>query len=138
MPDGEDGSDTASGAGVLIGVAPALSRDSPDGHWEQEQTIPLAGSDVVEAQAAVELAEERAGRGVGGEAAGILLPEQETTRRPAEHDLKMAIHRMELSRLEQQSVDLLCSEPWIGGDDRSHVDPIGPGLGNEGIGLQLV
>ena len=51
---------------------------------------------------------------------------------------KMTVLRIELPRLKQQSMNLLHTDPWIGVDDRSHIDPIGPGLGNEGIGLQLV
>ena len=54
------------------------------------------------------------------------------------HDRKMAIHRIELPRLKQQSVHLLRSEPRIGVDGRIHVDPIRPGLGHERIGLQLI
>ena len=35
-------------------------------------------------------------------------------------------------------MDLLHADPGIGVDDRGHIDPVGPGLGDEGIRLQLV
>ena len=50
----------------------------------------------------------------------------------------MTILWVEVSCLEQQSVDLLYADPGIGVDDRGHIDPVGPGLGDEGIRLKLV
>ena len=54
------------------------------------------------------------------------------------HNLEMSIHRIELSCLKQQAVDLLHANPAIGVHDRGHVHPIGPRLRNEHIRLELV
>ena len=35
-------------------------------------------------------------------------------------------------------MDLLHTDPRIGVDDRGDIDPIGPGLGDKGVRLQLV
>lgn len=51
---------------------------------------------------------------------------------------EMTIPWIQMLCLKQQSVDLLHTDPWIGVDDRRHIDPVGPGLRNEGIRLQLI
>ncbi len=53
-------------------------------------------------------------------------------------DRNVMIARVQVLRLQQQPVDLPDSDPGIRVDHRRHIDPVGPGLRHQRIGLQLV
>lgn len=53
-------------------------------------------------------------------------------------NLQMVVPRVKLPCLKQESVDLPHTDCGIRIDDRRHINPIGPGLGNKSVRLNVI